>query len=101
MTSGIWTSTRAAMKKRYVTALITKIQDTDSPTPARIAAATGPITRVPLIIAELRLIAPGRSVRWTSNGIDAWKAGALSALADPIPACTRKIQTRLASCATK
>ncbi len=89
------------MKNRYVIALITKIHDTDRPTPARIAAATGPITRVPLIIAELRLIAPGRSERWTRSGIDAWNAGAFRAFAEPMPAWTRKIQTRLASRATK
>ncbi len=51
------------------------------------AARIGPTTRVPLIIAELRLIAPGRSWRCTSSGIDDWKAGALSALAMPIPSC--------------
>ncbi len=42
---------------------------------------------MPFIIAELRLIAPGRSWRCTSSGIDDWNAGALSALAMPMTSC--------------
>ena len=59
------------------------------------------MTRVPLIIAELRLIAPGRSWRCTSSGIEDWNAGAFSALATPIPSCARKIVQSAVSAATK
>ena len=72
------------MKNRYVNELTTKICDTDIPAAASSAARTGPTTRVPFIIAELRLIAPGRSWRCTSSGIDDWNAGALKALAIPM-----------------
>jgi hypothetical protein len=72
-----------------------------SPATARIAASTGPMTRVPLIIAELSEIAPGRSWRCTSSGIDDWNAGALSALAIPMPSCAAKIVQSALSLATK
>ncbi len=75
--------------------------DTLSPATASTAASTGPMTRVPLIIAEFNEIAPGRSCRCTSSGIDDWNAGALSALAVPMPSCARKIVHSAASEATK
>ena len=75
--------------------------DTLSPATASTAASTGPTTRVPLIIAEFSEIAPGRSCRCTSSGIDDWKAGALNALAMPMPSCARKIVHNAVSAATK
>ena len=61
LTSGMRTYSSAAMKKRYVKALTMKTLDTDIPAANSSAARTGPTTLVPFIIAELRLIAPGRS----------------------------------------
>ena len=67
-------------------ALTRKTWATENPSTARTAASVGPRTRLPLMAAEFRLIAPGRSARSTSNGMLAWKAGALSALAMPVNA---------------
>ena len=89
------------MKNRYVKELTTKICETDIPKAARSAARTGPTTRVPFIIAELRLIAPGRSWRCTSSGIDDWNAGAFMELAIPMPSCATNSVQIAASTATK
>ena len=67
-------------------ALTRKTWATENPSTASTAASVGPRTRLPLMAAEFRLIAPGRSARSTSNGMLAWKAGALSALAMPVRA---------------
>ena len=72
------------MKNRYVNGVDDEDARHRHPGGASSAARTGPTTRVPFIIAELRLIAPGRSWRCTSSGIDDWNAGALSALAIPM-----------------
>ena len=46
------------------------------------------MTRLALIITELRLTAPARSARWTSSGTLAWNAGALRALPMPMTSDT-------------
>ena len=52
------------------------------------AASAGPITRLPLIITELRTTAPARSERCTSSGTLAWKAGVLMHCAIPMTSDT-------------
>ena len=59
-------------------------QAVETPTMDSTAASSGPITRLPLIITELRATAPARSRRSTSSGTLAWNAGALRALPIPI-----------------
>ena len=49
------------MRNRYVAALTRNSWAVETPARARTAASAGPSTRLPLIITELRLTAPGRS----------------------------------------
>ena len=89
------------IRNRYVTAFTMNRCDREKPIAARNAASAGPAIRVPLIIAELRLMAPERSRRSTSIGMLALNAGALIVFAMPIGSCATKIVHSAASLKTR
>ena len=85
------TEDTAAMAKRNVSALITKIVampcavSARTPIGRRTSSRIGPMTLDPLSAVEFNEMTPGMSARSTSSGRTAWNDGWLSALATPEP----------------